>query len=461
MRISLCRLFREVSVLEAALGTVPVKIGEPDGAVSGIATDSREVGPGDLFVALRGRCHNGCDFISEALSRGAVAVLCDTAGEPPRGSYWLFRTTSVEKALFRLAAARRRKMKAPVIAVSGSTGKTTVKELVATLLSEVGTVCKSEGNFNSTVGLPLSLLSMEEADYYVLEIGINHVGEMEPMSMLLAPDLAVLTNVGTAHVGHFGSTEILLREKCNIAAGMTEGGILLLGEGVPREATEGIAPRALRIGVDFHLLEPRQGSFGIVADFTDGARTVRDLSWPVPGSIGRSLLSFGGAVGTLFGLDDERIRRGIARAAPAAPRMKMRNVGHFRILDDTYNASPEAMVAALEALYYLGGGKTAALLGDMGELGDFARPLHEAVGECAARSGIGDLFLYGELASSIATGAVRGGMPPERVHRYTVGQEEALADRIRQVLPQGCLLLCKASRSMALERVIRLLGREE
>ena len=461
MRISLCPLFREVSALGATLNTVPLKMGEPSPTVLGFATDSREVKRGDLFVAIRGKCRNGCDFIPEALANGAVAVLCDATTELPRGSYWIFRVPSVEKALFALAAERRSRIKASVVAVSGSTGKTTVKEMIACLLSQVGHVCKSEGNFNSTVGLPLSVLGMEEADFYVLEIGINHVGEMEPMSHLLRPDLAVLTNVGTAHVGNFGSPEVLLREKCRIAMGMPEHATLLLGEGIAPTAVEGIAPRVLRVGVHARLLASQSGPFGIVGDFTDGTRTVKDISWPVPGSIGRSILALGGAIGTHFGLSDQEIRQGLSHAAKAAPRMKIRDVGQFRVIDDTYNASPEAMVAALEALFYLGGGKTAALLGDMGELGDFARPLHEAVGECAARSGIGDLFLYGELCSFIAAGALQGGMPSERVHRYTVGQEQALAQKIREVLPQGSLLLCKASRSMALERVIRLLGREE
>ena len=461
MRISLYTPMRSVNVLGAALGAAPVRIGNPEEVVVGIATDSREVTRGDAFVALRGRHHHGADFISEAISRGAVAVLTDTQDQAPKGDYWLWRVPNVEKALLALARERRCDMRSPVIAVSGSTGKTTVKELIFNLLSQVGSVCKSVGNFNSNVGLPLSLLGMEQADFYVLEVGISHVGEMELLSMLLAPDFAVLTNVGTAHVGHFGSAEVLLCEKCKLAVGMPENATLLLGEGLSPCAKEAMRPHVLRVGADFRLSDPCHGPLGVVADFTDGTRTVRGLSWPVPGSIGCSVLSIGGAVGTLFGLTDEEIRQGIAQAATTAPRMKIRDVAGFRIIDDTYNASPEAMIAAFEALIYLGGGKTAALLGDMGELGELAAPLHEAVGACAARSGIGQLYLYGELASSMETGALRGGMPPGCVHRFAVGQEAALADEIRQTLPEGTLLLCKASRSMALERVIGLMGREE
>ncbi|MBR7112527.1 MAG: UDP-N-acetylmuramoyl-tripeptide--D-alanyl-D-alanine ligase [Clostridia bacterium] len=463
MRVALSSPIQDVDVISSALGITPQRVGEVQDKIEGIATDHREIKPGDMFLALRGKYRNGCDFVGDALQKGAVAVLSEGAAFPGE-NYWHFQVKSTEKALLSLAAARRRLSSATVVAISGSTGKTTLKELIASLLSEIGSVQKSEGNFNSNIGLPLSLLGMQEADFFVLEIGINHVGEMEPLSVMLKPDLAVLTNVGTAHIGNFESRDVLLKEKLKIVSGLSEDGILLLGDGIETSSLASLPQRVLTAGMredaDFKLQNQENGSFGIIADLTVGMRTQKGLSWPVPGSIGASLVALGGAVSALLGLSSEQIKNGFARAARVTPRMRMRDIGPIRVIDDSYNASPEAMAASLEALRYLGGENTAALLGDMGELGSFASCLHNAVGECAAKSHISHLFLYGDFAKDMAEGAIQGGMTPHCVFAYAFGQERMLANKILKTLPRGTTLLCKASRKTALERVMRLLGRE-
>ena len=399
------------------------------------------------------------------MANGARAVLCEANREPHEGNYWLLLVKSVSEALLKLARTRRKMTAATIIAVSGSTGKTTLKDLIACLLSQRGRVQKSGGNFNSTIGLPLSLLQMEEADFFVLEVGINHVGEMESLSNVLAPDLAILTNVGTAHIGHFSSADVLLEEKCKLAAGQPTNGILLLGEGISRRYCRDLSQSVFTAGwsedASFRLQNQRHGRNGITADVTDGIRTVCGLSWPIPGSIGASVLSLGGAVGMLFGFSDDELRSGIADAARSAARMNIFEIGHISLIDDSYNASPEAMIASLEALSYLGADYTAALLGDMGELGEQAHCLHELVGESAARSGVRELFLYGDFCGILALGALRGGMDSSHVHVYSFGQEQLLAQDIINFLPRGSTLLCKASRKTALERVIRYLWRKE
>ncbi len=465
MRVALATPMRSVERLAAVLGIKAIKHGTPCPQLVGIATDSREVMAGDLFVALQGtRCH-GNDFAAEAVSRGAAAILCEGVLPPLAGSYWLLQVGSATAALLTLAGARRALTKASVIAISGSTGKTTAKEIVAAVLGACGRVEKSGGNFNSSIGMPLSLLSMEEAAYFVLELGINHAGEMEPMARALSPHLAILTNVGSAHIGHFEDSRALLAEKMKICSGQTAADTLLLADSIPRAAWQGVTPRVLTVGVgesaDVRALHVRHSKAGTVADVAFASRLISQLSWQVPGSIGTSCLGFGAAVGMLYGVNDKEIKEGLSAAAAKLPRMRQIRIADRTVIDDTYNASPEAMVAALETLLYIGGAQPrAAVLGDMGELGAHAAALHDAVGECAAHSGICQLFAYGTHAHQIAQGARRGGMREESVHAFDFGEEAALISAILHLVPRGGVILFKASRRTALERVIERLGRE-
>ena len=459
MRVTL-KPARTVGELAAVLGISPIKIGDPPEVVCGIATDSREVERGDLFVALAGSRQNGNDFALEALSRGGVAILTASAPLVGAANCTVLCVDDVEAALLALAAARRREVRARVIAVSGSTGKTTVKELLAVLLATRGTVRKSEGNFNSGIGMPLSLFCMEDADHFVLELGINHRGEMERLTRALAPDLAVLTNVGTAHVGNFADAGELLFEKMKIARGVREGGTLLLPESVSIHAQNTRGLHILTVGTsdlaDFRVSRATNTPKGVVADVRWREGEIRALSWHVPGSIGVSCIGIGAAVGVLEGLSSEEIRQGLLAARETAPRMRRLEILGRTIIDDTYNASPEAMVGALETLSYLAGDRpSAAVFGDILELGTHAITLHDAVGECAAHSGISHFFTYGDHSAVMAQGAIRGGMPETLVHSFGFGEEAALARRIIELVPRGGIILCKASRKTALDRVIK------
>ncbi|MBE6604695.1 MAG: UDP-N-acetylmuramoyl-tripeptide--D-alanyl-D-alanine ligase [Ruminococcaceae bacterium] len=428
----------------------------------GIATDSREVKRGDLFVAFGGTRQNGAAFAENAAQNGAAAMLCDRDAKVCVGSLPVLTVASVEQALLRAAAAWRRRLSGQFIAVGGSTGKTTVKELVATVLSSGGTVEKSTGNFNSTIGMPLSLLSMHGSDYHVLEIGINHEGEMAPLSKALAPDLAVLTGVGTAHIGFFGSSQALLCEKMKLASGLGANGRLLVPERLFHCAPD--PSRVLSFGTgavaDFRVTGIKHGKTGVVADVCWGLRRAAGLSWHLPGSAGLSCLSIGGAVGLYFGLDGEAIRNALLLAQDATPRMKRLLIDGRYVIDDTYNASPEAVIAALEALCYLSeGAPRAAVLGDMGELGLHASRLHREVGAAAAGAGLSHLFLYGRHAGDLCEGALFGGLSPKRVHCFAVGEEKGLAAAVFETMPRGAYILCKASREMELERVISQMER--
>ena len=460
MRVNLASPLCSIDILAEALGAKILPVGTPCAKVGGIATHAQEVCRGDLFLAVRGKQTSGVRYIGEALSGGAAAVLSDTAMTPPAGSYWWLQVEDIDRALLSAAAYWRRRFGARVIAVAGSSGKTTVKELLAALLSEKYTVRYSEGNYNSSIGMPLALLSMERADVAVLELGINAVGEMEAMSRALAPNVALLTNVGSAHVGQFSGFEELLAEKRSVTRGLVGDGLLLLPESIP--FLKGIAPYVWRVGVggsaEVRAEDIRYGSFGTLATVSVEGRRALSLAWPVAGRIGLSCLLFAAAVGVLFGLDDAEIIRGVARAAENTPRMRRILCGERVLIDDTYNASPEAMLLALEGLSYMAGGRPiAAVLGDMHELGDKRQLYHETVGMLAAGSNPSGLYLYGESALDYARGAHRAGLAEERIHIFGRGEEAALAAHLASTLPPSVTVLFKASRRAALDRVVTML----
>lgn len=463
MRIELCREFREAGVLAAALrgeqvGQAPVRL-------TGLATDSSEIEKGDIFLALPGKRHNGWEYLEAALQRGAAgAILPRTAGDCAKTTYRILVDDPL-KSLLDAAAAHRAHLNGTAIAVSGSAGKTTAKEAIATVLGERGVVRKSRGNYNSSIGLPLSLLSMDEADFYVLEIGINHPGEMEEMSLALAPEIAVLTNIGSAHIGNFGSFEALAEEKLKIASGMRAGGVLLLPENCPYPPTYDEKIKIYRFGhgmnCDFRAENIHMDAQGVSLTLCHGEKRIPSLSWGIPGEMGVTTLLIAGATAELCGVETESLSRGLARAAAFTPRMRKVVAGERLLLDDAYNASPETVAAALETLSYLAGKRqSAAVLGDIEELGEFSGTLHEAVGECAGRSGISLLFTYGEKAFGIAKAAVRAGLARGAVFPFLPGEERELAGAILKKTKHNAVILFKASHKTGLDRIVRAVERK-
>ena len=466
MRIELCDMLRDPVVLaqalHARLADTSYTFGEA-AKIGGIATDSREVEEGDLFVALRGKHADGAAYLFDALSRGAVGILSDSAASVAEAHCLHFTADDPIAALTSAAAWRRHKSDAFVITVGGSTGKTTIKEALSVLLSEAGSVARTKGNYNSTIGLPLSILSFEEGcDYWVTEIGINHIGEMERMIQSVCPDLAILTNVGTAHIGQFGDFSTLLFEKAKIAAALSSRGMLLAPAELPISVFPCSRDRIMRIGnssdADFCMENVVMSENGVKADLICPDRAITNLNWSVPGVVGLSTLTTVAAAAVLCGCSDEMIRDGLERASLQTPRLRTFFLEDKLIIDDTYNASPESVAGALEVLSYRGADRPKiAVLGDMLELGSHSEILHRAVGEAVVKAGISMLFTYGDQAMHIAKGAGACGMPADAVFSFERGEERALAEGIRLHAPHSAAILFKASGRMKLGKIVEMI----
>lgn len=449
MRIELWQPLCDPAAFAAACGAEWRAVGAA-GEIGGLTNDAREVQKGDVFVALTGRHTTGTAYLPQALANGAAGMLIPQSTPLPAGDYHAFLVSDPANALLSAAAARRAAFRGKVIAVSGSVGKTTLKETLLSVLSTAGRAVGNKGNFNSTVGMPLSVLSLSDADFAVLELGVNHKGEMEKMSRALAPDLAVLTAVGTAHIGAFGTYEALAAEKLNIAAGLAENGTLVLPQELLPFAPTRKTASVGGAGADFRAENVVIDENGIKMDLCGANCLIEGLCWRIPGQAGVRTLSLAGAVGALLGIGAENIRRGVAAVVP--PRPKLIPCGRQLLIDDTYNASPEAMVAALETLCYLSPDRPrVAVLGDMRELGEKAATFHRAVGEYAAQSGLSALFTYG-AQTEIAAGARRAGLT--RVASFSAGQSAELACAVAKAAPPDAAILFKGSRALQMENIV-------
>ncbi|MBE6690738.1 MAG: UDP-N-acetylmuramoyl-tripeptide--D-alanyl-D-alanine ligase [Ruminococcaceae bacterium] len=461
MRISLCEPMRVSRLLADALGASVSGAMPP--LITGLATDSREVMAGDLFVALAGQRQHGAAFVGEAAAKGAVGVIATRGTTVPSGlSLWAVADPAA--ALLAAAHTRRQMSSARLVAISGSTGKTTAKDGIIAVLSQSGSVAGSQGNYNSSIGLPLSLLSFAESDFFVVELGINHVGEMRPMAEAAAADLAVLTNVGSAHIGHFADREDLLAEKLQLASGLRPDGTLLLPlelrTAVPKRLSCGVV--SMGEGGDIYMDKIAMNENGLCGDLVTPDRVITNIRWPIPGRIGLAAVTAIGGACALLGCDDEVLRRGLLLAGERTPRMRMLRIGGRLVIDDSYNASPEAMAGALEMLRYRAAGQreTVAVLGDMLELGKMSGKLHFELGDEVRKNDISLLVTFGSEAAAIAAGAVAAGMPQNAVRCFDEKDYASLVKMLLRETSPTAAVLIKGSAGMKMHRVVQELGRQ-
>ncbi len=438
--------------------------GSEETLVGRVCTDSRQVQPGDLFCALAGERFDGHDFLREAALKGAAAVVVDCDKTIPNlGPCAILSVPdNTRAALARLAARYRQDFSLPVVAVAGSNGKTTTKELIAAVLRQNLATLWSEGSFNNDVGVPLSLLRLNASHQAaVLEAGTNHPGELAPLIAMIAPALGVLTNIGREHLEFFGDLEGVAREEGCLAEKLPKTGRLFLNGDCAWAAR--IAERTQATVVRVGLTRENDWRARRVRLNSQGARfQVEGPEADLTGEYSIHLLGrhqvinalFALAVGHALGLGRAEVERGLAECK--APRMRLESwdLHGVRVLDDAYNANADSMLAALRTLQDLPcKGRRVAVLGDMAELGDHSEAAHEEVGRCAAQMGVGQLFAVGRMAPVMARGARQAGH--NRV--LELADLASAGAAVRVFVRSGDVLLLKASRRVKLERISQML----
>ena len=449
-------------LLEAVGGALLGEFGDLDAVVTGVTTDSRNAPPGALFIPLEGERFDGHSFINAALEAGAAG--CFTARERERylpGKFYI-KVRSTQRSLWELARYYRQRFPIPFVAVTGSVGKTTAKDMIAAVLGARFKVHKTEGNFNNDIGVPLTLLKLErEHEVCVVELGMDHAGEIDNLGKLAEPDIAVITNIGDAHIEHFGSREGIFRAKCEILPHLKRDGLAVLNGDDPLLSTlRGTLPqRAVFVGggegLDYAAFDLNQNG---AAHLSCRIRTPRgqfEADIPALGSHMIYPTLMAAAVGESLGMGPDEIVRGIGAFLPTKMRMNIvRCKGEILILNDAYNANPQSMRAAAAVLGDAGQQRRkVAVVGDMKELGAGSEQFHRAVGGYFAQSGADRLIAIGDLARFMAEGAKDAGLEQTD---YFPTLDEAKNALLRE-LRSGATILVKASRSMAFERIVDFL----
>ena len=430
--------------------------GDPATTVESVCTDSRALKAGDIFVALRGENFDAHEFVAEAAKRGALAAIVQhtPADLPP--DFGVIVVADTLAALQQLAAAYRRSLPMQVVALTGSNGKTSTKDLTACVLGEQFQVTKTEGNFNNHIGLPLTILRARGSDQVgVFEIGMNHPGEIAPLAALAVPDVAIVTNIGIAHIEFMGSREAIAQEKGMLVEALNPGGTVILN--ADDEYSPQLAKRTTADAIMAGIGRGDVQASGLRPHFTGTKFTIHahgrsvDAELPVPGEhmVSNALLAV--AAGLVFGLSLEQCAEGLKKVQLTKGRLEQKLIRGIQILDDTYNANPDSMGAALRTLATMpAAGRRIAVLGRMGELGTESERGHRLVGEIAAREHIDCVVCVGQEAEWIAEAAYDGGV--EKVVRAASAEEATKA--LRELARPGDIVLIKGSRSAKMERIV-------
>ncbi|MFQ5756675.1 MAG: UDP-N-acetylmuramoyl-tripeptide--D-alanyl-D-alanine ligase [Acidiferrobacterales bacterium] len=421
-----------------------------DAEFSGVSTDTRTLNPADLFVALTGPNYDGHDFLGEAARRGAAGALLARASKTVLPCV---RVANTRRGLGALAAYWRRQFDLPVIAVTGSNGKTTVKEMIAAIMAETGPGCATQGNLNNDIGAPLSLLRLRSRDRHaVIELGMNRQDEMRYLATMTRPTVAVVTNAAEAHLEGIGSVADVAREKGEVFSALGPAGIAIINAdddyadlwrslAAPRRCiTFGLRHRA-DVSAEYQL-ETTASAMRIKT-----TQQVMDMRLPLLGehNVANALAAAASALAA--GAEPGDIKRGIEKLQQLSGRLELKQgINGARIIDDTYNANPASLSAGITVLRDFPG-EAMLVMGDMAELGEAGPDFHRRVGALAKRMGIAHLFAIGEL-SKLAVESFGAGA------RHFPAREaliESLVDRMHADMT----ILVKGSRSMHLEHVVR------
>ncbi|WP_073025020.1 UDP-N-acetylmuramoyl-tripeptide--D-alanyl-D-alanine ligase [Lutispora thermophila] len=425
--------------------------------VTGVSTDSRKINKGQLFIPIKGLNFDGHDFIEKAIEMGAVASLSQYDLGARNFPYIIVEDTQI--ALMKLAKYYRSKFNIPAVAVTGSSGKTTTKEMIASVLSESFSVLKNEGNLNNTIGLPITVFGIEKHhDICVFEMGMNRFGEIESLAAIVKPDVAVITNIGTAHIEYLGSRQGIFEAKKEVFKYFTkENTAIINGDDDMLSTMTNTEYNVIKYGLEEHNTFcakniKQHGDEGMEFSLCiDGKK--ENFFVPLIGvhNVYNALCAI--AVGLTMKMNIEKIKSGLAKFAPGKMRMEIFNTDDgIRVINDSYNANPDSTSAAIEVLKNMPcHGRRVLIIGDMMELGDYSEIGHKRVGEKAAESNIDIIITIGEKAKDVCKGALNKGMGDRQIYHFK-DNAAAISQLISILLPKDTVLI-KGSRVMKLEEI--------
>ena len=443
-----------------------VEPGEAGAQFKGVVIDSRDVVPGNLFVAVAGERGDGHGFVSRALQAGAAGAMVQRKVQLEGGHGPVVEVPDTRTALLDLARAARSGLTATVVGITGSTGKTCTKDFTAAVAGERFRVVASRASFNNEVGLPLTILQAgDDTEVIVCEMGSRGAGHIRLLCDVARPQIGVVTNVGVAHMELFGSPEVLHAAKAELPESLPSDGVAVLNADDP--VVKGYASRTNAKSIYFGRSEPADVRTGRISVSRETGRPIFELltpagsvtvSLPVPGEhmVWNALAA--AAVGLTLNVPLQDIAHGLEKARVSSGRMEVfRTAGGITVVNDAYNANPTSMSAALKAARWMAGdGRCIAVLGTMAELGPISVEEHERIGELLVRLGIDELIAVGDDARVIAAGAEREGLEPQHI-KTCPGVDEAIG-AVRDLARPGDLILVKASRAAGLERVAEALA---
>ena len=429
--------------------------GERRTEVTGISIDSRTIKDGEIFLAIKGKKYDGHSFTGDALKKKAVGVIVCSGGacfalvQPGKV---VIRVKNTLSALQSIAGRYRDKFTLSVVAITGSNGKTTTKEMLTSILSQRFNTVKSQASFNNEIGLPLTLLQITSLhEVCILEIGMSRKGEIRCLANIAKPDTGIITNIGPAHLGSFRNLGEVARAKAELLE-VIDGTCILNAddehfEMLKEKCSGKVVTFGLDNAADFRADSPREGSSGETIFSVNGKL---EIKLPVAGrhNVYNAISAIAGA--SCFDIDEECIRRGLENFSPLAGRCEVKECGGVAVIDDTYNANPESMKCAIEFLACRFGRRKILVIADMLELGEHAAESHESIGRLIAQSDIDILFTTGNFAKITAEAAVKEGM--KKV--FSCESKQGLVKKVLSELKQYDTILVKGSRATGMEQVV-------
>lgn len=430
---------------------------QSDKLITRISTDSRDIDENTLFFAIKGERFDAHDFARQVSNGGAAALVCHRKVDV---SCPVIYVDDTKKALLKLSSYYRNKFKDLIlIGLTGSVGKTTTKEMTACVMAQKYRTLKTEGNFNNEIGMPKTLLRLDEScECAVIEMGMSEFGEISALTNAAQPSGAIISNIGVSHIENLGSRDGVFKAKMEILEGLKKGGPLVLnGDDDKLSTVENPDFNVIFFGIKNEKCNVRAVNInenGLKTDFTVVCGNEKqNVTLPTVGihNVYNALAAI--SIGISFGVSLEKAADGLKSYAPSGMRQRIKKIGNITFIEDCYNASPDSQRAALNSLCTVAKGRKIAVLGDMLELGSYTESAHRAVGEYAAKKQIDMLYTFGESSKYTADSAKSEGL--ENVFEFT--EKESLANALIAELKDGDTVIFKASRGMRLEEVFEII----